>query len=94
MQLSMRFVIAEKGLDFEHSCDQVTFRMPLSKKFTITVTEVVRIQVCLLTIGSKIIRINTRNAISSSLYSKVRSTKNKGVTFLFCLGHVGTLVRL
>ena len=49
----MRFVIAEKRLDFEHSCDQVTFRMPLSKKITITVTEVVRIQVCFLTIGSK-----------------------------------------
>ena len=48
----MCLVIVEKGL-FEHSCDQVTFRMPLSKKITITVTEVVRIQVCFLIIGSE-----------------------------------------
>ena len=39
--------------DFEHSCDQVTFSMPLSKKITITVTDVVRIQVSFLTVGSK-----------------------------------------
>ena len=50
MQLSMRFVIAKKGLDFEHSCDQVTFRMPLSKKITITVTEVILLQVSFFTV--------------------------------------------
>ena len=46
------FVIAEKGL-FEHSCDQVTFRMPLLKKVTITVAEVILIQVSFFTVGSK-----------------------------------------
>ena len=41
----MCLVIVEK--EFEHSCDPVTFRMPLLKKITITVTEVVLIQVSL-----------------------------------------------
>ena len=35
--------------------------------------------------------MNTRNTMSFSYHSKVRSTKSKGVTFLFCSGH-GRLV--
>ena len=35
---------------------------------------------------TKIITTNT-NTMASSHYSKVRSAQNKGVTFLFCLGH-------
>ena len=39
--------------NFEYSCDQVTFKMPLSNKITLTVTEVVLIQGFFLTNGSK-----------------------------------------
>ena len=39
--------------NFEHSSDQVTFRTAISRKITITVTEVVLIQVFVLIIGSK-----------------------------------------
>ena len=39
--------------NFRHSFDQVTFRMALLKKITITVTEVVLIQVSFYTVGSK-----------------------------------------
>ena len=31
--------------------------------------------------------MNTRNPMISSYHSKARSTQNKGVTLLFCLGH-------
>ena len=31
--------------------------------------------------------MNPQNLMTSSYYSKIRSTQNKGVTFLFCLGH-------
>ena len=31
--------------------------------------------------------MNTRNAMTSSYHSKIGSTQNKKVTFLFCLGH-------
>ena len=41
------------GRNSEHSCDQVSFRMLLSKKSTITVAEVVLIQVSFLTVSSK-----------------------------------------
>ena len=34
-------------MHFEHSCNEVTFRMPFSKKTAITVTEVVFLQVSL-----------------------------------------------
>ena len=34
---------------------------------------------------AKIITMNTRNLVTSSYHSKIRSTQNKGVTFLFCL---------
>ena len=51
MLLSMCLVLLRRY--FEHSCDHVTFRMPFSKKTTITVTEVVLIQVSFLTVGSK-----------------------------------------
>ena len=39
-------------MSFEHSCDYVIFTMALSK-ITITVTEVVLIQVSFLNVGSK-----------------------------------------
>ena len=66
--------------------------MPLSKKITITVRKSFAYKCVFVSLVLKIITINTRNAMSSSYYSKVRSTTSKGVTFLFCLGHVGTLV--
>ena len=31
--------------------------------------------------------MNTQNPMTSSYHSKIRSTQNKEVTFLFCLGH-------
>ena len=49
MLLSMCLVIVEKGLS-EHSCNQVTFGMPVSKKITITLTEVILLQVSFFTI--------------------------------------------
>ena len=45
-------VIVEKG-PFEHCCDQVTFRVSHLKKITITVTEVILIQVSFFTVCSK-----------------------------------------
>ena len=47
----MCLVIVDKGL-FERTCDQETFRMPLSKKITTPVTEVILIQVSYFTVHS------------------------------------------
>ena len=62
--------------------------VPIFKKITITVTEVVLIQVSLLTVLSKQKnRNNTRSTIASSYNSKVWSTQSTGVQFSPCLGH-------
>ena len=80
----MPFVIARR--DFEHSCDQVTFRMPLSKKNTITATEGVHIQVCFLTIGSKNnnnTTINTWNACNLHTIQRLDLLKTRESRFSF-----------
>ena len=68
-------LIVEQGL-FEHSCNQVTFRMPLSKKITITVTEVILLK-CLfyrfvLNKINKNKHTEYRKTMSSPYHSKVR----------------------
>ena len=67
--------------------------MSLSKKKTVTLTEVVFIQVSFLTVGSRNKNNNNEHAEYhvTSYHSKVRSIQNKGVMFVFSLGH-GVLV--
>ena len=64
---------------------QVTFRMPLSKKITITAIEVVRIQVCFLTIGSK---YNNKRAECHVIFipfkGQIYSKQGSHVSVLFC----------
>ena len=71
---------------FKHSYDQVTFRIALFN-ITITVTEIVLIQMFCLTVGSKQIKkMKTENTIAPSYHLKVRSTQDKRVLFFSCLG--------
>ena len=71
--------------NFEHSCDQ---ELSEWQKITITVTEVVFMQLFSLTIGSKQkIKMKTRNAMEPSYHSKVRPSQNKAVSFFPCLAH-------
>ena len=62
--------------------------MTFSKKITITVAEVVPIQVFVFTVGSKQkIKMNSQNTMASSYNSKVGSTPSNGVPFFPCLCH-------
>ena len=74
--------------NFEHSCDQVTFKMLPSNAYhnsngNRSHPNVLSYRWFL----TKVITIDSRNTMASSYHSKVRSTQNKGATFLFCLEH-------
>ena len=66
--------------NFKHSCNQVSTIAVISMKITVTVTEVVLIQMSFLTVGSKQNKtkqkknMKIRNTIESSFTSKVKST--------------------
>ena len=80
--LSRRLVIFEKEL-----CTEWHFW----KKITITVTEVVLIQLTSFTVVSKQkIKLEARNTISPSYHAKVSSTQNKGILFFYLLAHNGS----
>ena len=72
--------------NFENSCDQVTFRMPLTKKITITVTEVVLIQVSFLTVSSKSNNNNEHaeyHGIFIPFIGKIYSKQGSHISLLF-----------
>ena len=66
---------------------QVTFRMPFSKRITITVIGFVLKYPFLPLVLKKNKYINTRNIVAFSYHLKVRSAQNRGVIFLFCSEH-------
>ena len=85
--LSRSLVVAEKELLTQPWRSK--FQKGFFEKITISLKEVVLIEVHLLRDDSKQkkIKINTRNTITSSNHSKVRYTPNMRVSFFFCLGH-------
>ena len=64
------------------------FQNATFKKITISVKEVILIQLSFLTVGSKQkMKINPWNTMASLHHSKIRFTQNKGVPFFSCLDH-------
>ena len=61
--------------------------MTLSKKNTITATEIVLVQLFSYSVVSKLeMKMKTENTMAPSYHSKVTSTQNKGVLLFSCLG--------
>ena len=82
-------VIVAKGL-FEHSCDHVTFRMPLSKK-SYHNSDGSHSRPSVLFYRFVLNKINNNKHAEHHVifipFKGQRSTQSKAVMFLFCLGH-------
>ena len=64
------------------------FQNSTFKIITITVTEIILIQVFLFSVGSKQQQNKNENTMPPSNHSKVSSTQNQGIPFFSCLGKV------
>ena len=74
-------------MNFEYSCDQITFRMVLSKKLPLKWRKLLSPKYP--SVGSKQKRkMNTRNTMVSLYHQKVKSTQKMEVPFFLCLGYI------